>query len=60
MQGIRISGGPRWTWAKSPHFKVWIGVFACSWALLFGAVSIETTNLDMMKVSQTYLYSSDD
>ena len=39
------------TWPNSPGFKVWLAVSGVSGALLWGAVNIETENVDMMRVS---------
>lgn len=39
-------------WIKAPCFRVWTSVSAVSGLLLFGAVNIETENLDIMRVSR--------
>ncbi|WVQ99961.1 hypothetical protein IAU59_007104 [Kwoniella sp. CBS 9459] len=49
IKSINTPGGPRTTWLRSSFFKVWVGLWISSFALLIGAVHIETTNLDMMR-----------
>ncbi|WVF72759.1 hypothetical protein IAT40_007577 [Kwoniella sp. CBS 6097] len=53
IKSINTPGGPRTTWLRSSFFKVWVVLWISSFALLVGAVHIETTNLDMMR---TYLF----
>ncbi|WVW85657.1 hypothetical protein I302_107695 [Kwoniella bestiolae CBS 10118] len=49
IKSIKTPGGPKSTWLKSGFFKLWICLFVSSFALLVGAVHIETENLDMMR-----------
>ncbi|EIW67343.1 hypothetical protein TREMEDRAFT_69802 [Tremella mesenterica DSM 1558] len=49
IQSIRTPGGPKRTWLHSGWLKLFLGVVACSTALLYAALGIETTNLDMMR-----------
>ncbi|WWD02536.1 hypothetical protein V865_000576 [Kwoniella europaea PYCC6329] len=49
IKSIKTPGGPKSTWLKSGFFKLWICLSASSFALLVGAVHIETGNLDVMR-----------
>lgn len=49
ITSIRSPGGPNRTWLGSHYFKVFVGSVITGCALLFAALQIETTNLDMMR-----------
>ncbi|GFZ49438.1 hypothetical protein JCM24511_07558 [Saitozyma sp. JCM 24511] len=49
ISSLRSIGGPKTSWLRSPYFRFWVLASLAQIALLFGAVSIETTNLNMMR-----------
>jgi hypothetical protein len=53
ISSLRSIGGPKTSWLRSPYFRFWVLASLAQIALLFGAVSIETTNLNMMR---TYVF----